>query len=89
MTLDGYRGRKTTMQQQQQYIFRSKSAIFISATLFTWSQPYKQDLSPNRTARLKVPCLSHKKNLTLKAPITTAEDDIHKYFSLFFRENKT
>ena len=27
--------------------------------------------------------------LTLKAPITTAADDIHKYFSLFFRENKT
>ena len=27
--------------------------------------------------------------LTLKAPITTAVDDIHKYFSLFFRENKT
>ena len=26
---------------------------------------------------------------TLKAPITTAADDIHKYFSLFFRENKT
>ena len=26
--------------------------------------------------------------LTLKAPITTAADDIHKYFSLFFRENK-
>ena len=28
-------------------------------------------------------------NLTLKAPITTAADDIHKYFVLFFRENKT
>ena len=27
--------------------------------------------------------------LTLKAPITTAADDIHKYFSLFFRKNKT
>ena len=28
--------------------------------------------------------------LTLKAPITTAADDIHKYFfSLFLRENKT
>ena len=27
--------------------------------------------------------------LTLKAPITTAADDIHKYFSLFFREIKT
>ena len=28
--------------------------------------------------------------LTLKAPITTAADNIHKYiFSLFFRENKT
>ena len=27
--------------------------------------------------------------LTLKAPITSAADDIHKYFSLFFRENKT
>ena len=27
--------------------------------------------------------------LTLKAPIPTAADDIHKYFSLFFRENKT
>ena len=27
--------------------------------------------------------------LTLKAPITTAADDIHKHFSLFFRENKT
>ena len=26
--------------------------------------------------------------LTLKAPITTAADDIHKYFSLFSRENK-
>ena len=27
--------------------------------------------------------------LTLKAPVRTAADDIHKYFSLFFRENKT
>ena len=27
--------------------------------------------------------------LTLKAPFTTAADDIHKYYSLFFRENKT
>ena len=27
--------------------------------------------------------------LTLKALITFAADDIHKYFSLFFRENKT
>ena len=26
--------------------------------------------------------------LTLKAPITTAADDNHKYFSLFFRENR-
>ena len=26
--------------------------------------------------------------LTLKAPITTAADDCHKYFSLFFRKNK-
>ena len=30
------------------------------------------------------------KELTLKAPITTAADDIHKdFFSLFVRENKT
>ena len=31
-------------------------------------------------------------NLTLKAPIMTAADDMHKFiniFSLFFRENKT
>ena len=28
-------------------------------------------------------------NLTLKAPITTAADGIHKYFSLFYREKKT
>ena len=27
--------------------------------------------------------------VTLKAPVITAADDIHKYFSLFFRENKT
>ena len=27
--------------------------------------------------------------LTLEVPVTTAADDIHKYFSLFFRENKT
>ena len=27
--------------------------------------------------------------LTLNATITTAADDIHKYFLLFFRENKT
>ena len=27
--------------------------------------------------------------LTLKAPITTAADDIHNFLSLFFRENKT
>ena len=27
--------------------------------------------------------------LTLKGPITIAADDIYKYFSLFFRENKT
>ena len=29
------------------------------------------------------------KTLTLKVPITTAADDIHKYFFIFFRENKT
>ena len=28
-------------------------------------------------------------DLTLKAPITTAAEDIHKYFLLFVRENKT
>ena len=28
-------------------------------------------------------------SLTPKAPTTTAEDDIHKYFFMFFRENKT
>ena len=37
--------------------------------------------------------LEHFKNsstkLTLKAPITTAADDIHKYFSLCYKENKT
>ena len=27
--------------------------------------------------------------LTLEEPITTAADDLHKYFSLVFRENKT
>ena len=27
--------------------------------------------------------------LTLKAPIKTAADDIHNYYSLLFRENKT
>ena len=27
--------------------------------------------------------------LTLKAPITTAADHIHKYFFIVFRENKT
>ena len=27
--------------------------------------------------------------LILKVSITSAADDIHKYFSLFFRENKT
>ena len=27
--------------------------------------------------------------LTLKALVRTAADDIHKYFSLFFKENKT
>ena len=27
-----------------------------------------------------------KLSLTLKAPVTTAADDIHKFFSLFFRE---
>ena len=27
--------------------------------------------------------------LTLKAPIMTAADDIHKYFFIVFRENKT
>ena len=27
--------------------------------------------------------------LTLTSPTTTAADDIHKYFSLCFRENKT
>ena len=27
--------------------------------------------------------------LTLKAPITTAADDIYKYFIICFRENKT
>ena len=29
------------------------------------------------------------KILTLKVAITTAADDIHKYFSMFSRENKT
>ena len=29
------------------------------------------------------------RNHHLNAPITTAADDIHKYFSLFFRENRT
>ena len=29
------------------------------------------------------------KLLTLKAPITTAADDIHKYFFIVFRENNT
>ena len=29
------------------------------------------------------------KGLTLKSPITTEADDIHKYFSLFFWEYKT
>ena len=33
--------------------------------------------------------MNNKTNLSLKAPIMTAADDIHKYFSLFFRENKT
>ena len=28
------------------------------------------------------------KKLTLKVPITTAADNIYKYFSLSFRENK-
>ena len=27
--------------------------------------------------------------LTLKAPITTAADDIHKYFFIVFQRNKT
>ena len=27
--------------------------------------------------------------LTLKVPITTAADDIHKHFFIVFRENKT
>ena len=29
------------------------------------------------------------KALTFKAPITAAADDIHKYFFIDFRENKT
>ena len=28
-------------------------------------------------------------DLTLKVPVKAAADDIHKYFSLSFRENKT
>ena len=37
------------------------------------------------------PCLLSENNgiLPLKVPIMTAADDIHKYFSLFFGENKT
>ena len=34
--------------------------------------------------------ITHYRNcLPLKAPITTAADDIHKYFFIVFRENKT
>ena len=33
-------------------------------------------------------CLE-KEKITLKATITTAADDIYKYFSLFFGQNKT
>ena len=35
------------------------------------------------------PCIAATAGLTFKAPITTAADDIHKYFSLFIRENQT
>ena len=41
-------------------------------------------VSPLEQATYNTTCI-----LTLKAPITTAADDIHKSFSLFFRENKT
>ena len=42
-------------------------------------------------ANTSTTCTVTGKKLTLKAPITTAADDIHKikYFSLFFKENKT
>ena len=56
---------------------KSESAIwFLIEIMFIW-KAFKSHLK------------SHM--LTLKAPITTAVDDIHKYFFflLFFRENKT
>ena len=38
---------------------------------------------------VEAPNTGYKILVTLKAPITTAADDIHKYFFLFFREDKT
>ena len=31
----------------------------------------------------------YESNLTFKVPVMTEADDIHKYFFMFFRENKT
>ena len=51
----------------------------IRLPLLSWSQPVRLTYATRQA--------SH--DLTLKAPITTAADDIHKYFFIIFRENKT
>ena len=49
----------------------------------------KVQLYPNLQA-YKLPCITQKGYLTLKAPITTAADNnFFYYFFLFFRENKS
>ena len=57
--------------------------IIVRTTYFYWGKVYvntKNIVSENFVNLL----------LTFKAPITTAADDIHKYFFIFFfRENKT
>ena len=45
---------------------------------------HKKEGGPEYVVSANKDCL-----LTLKAPITTAADDIHKYFFIVFRENKT
>ena len=44
----------------------------------------KKKKKSDRTGKINTEIL-----LILEAPITTAAEDIHKYFSLFSRENKT
>ena len=91
MTLDVYLGRKTLTQQ-----FCLKDFYYLTVL----ETPRLSCLSKNLTGQFQWPKLSQKLNtsfrqinlgdfLTLKVPITTTADNIHKYFFSVFQRNKT